>query len=384
MTAYHQMGYDSENIVLEPELGRFGGAIVSPVNCAFDRMSTQCARLRAEKPAIEILFDPQLYIPQSERGKLGTWPHMPEDLDTADLGSLTWWATVVDRVLRAAQTFLPQGICSPAPLPRAYDDLYYEMLVEIGNDLVAKTSSTNVRPVLTGLVGLQDLSRQDRYLQVASVLSRFRGRQIYLVFEDDTSPRLERSDSAALEAACRLIRLLATARFEVIVAFTSSEMVLWKAAGAQHVASGKFFNLRRFTRNRWNDDPNQGGRNVPYWFEPEMLGFLREADLVRIRREVPLSALHANNPFSRAILGVLEGDYRPWLADSWRQFLWWFAESEATLGNAPTAALAMIEGAKGRWQQVKEIGIELEEEHNDGAWLRSWEIALKELTRRPD
>lgn len=385
MSSYHQLGHHSESMALEPTLNAFTGVILSPVNYAPAETVTQCERFRGERRDFDIVFDPQLYVPQTSRGQLQEWPHMPTDLDTHDPSSLRWWTGVVDAVIGAAGPFAPDAICSPSALPRAFDDGFYAVLVDTGNVLAARLAGTAIRPMLTTLVGLNDLGRNDRHLQVSSLLSRFDGEDIYLVLADDEPPRYERTDSGALEGALRLIRLLVTAGFRLTVAFTSSEMILWKAAGATHVATGKFFNLRRFAISRWDDDAATGGRNVPYWFEPSLLAFLREADIRRFMREFEISEWHRTNPHSQSILETLRAPgYAPWLAESWRQFLYWFATCEQRIAAGAVLPRDCLDLAADRWREVHANRLRMEEPRNDGSWIRAWDIALGELERRPD
>lgn len=162
-------------------------------------------------------------------------------------------------------------------------------------------------------------------------------------------------------------------------------MILWKAAGAQHVASGKFFNLRRFTLSRWDDDADTGGKNIAYWFEPTLLAFLREADIRRFMKELPICPSHKGNPYSQEILAKLASvEYKPWLADSWRQFLYWFAEREATISNEIGAVQQMLAQATASWRDLNAAGLRMEEQRNNGEWVRSWDIVINELFRRPD
>lgn len=384
MSAYHQMGHDSESMVLEPELIRFAGAILSPVNYAPAKMIEQCARFRDQRSSFDIIFDPQLYEPQSSRGRLPKWPYLPTDMDTADQSSLRWWQGIVDQMLLATEAFKPDAICSPASMPRTFDDSYYDMIVTVGNNLCEKLAGVSTRPVLTALVGLTDLGRNERHLIVASILTKFKGEEIYLVLSDDEIPRNERTDSGALESSARLIRLLSNAGFKVIVGFTSSEMILWKAAGAHGVASGKFFNLRRFTYGRWDDDASQGGRSVWYWFEPSLLAFLREADLRRFMRDFPISSSHQHNPYSQGMLGKLrDPEQERMLADSWRQFLFWFAQCEMEIGNDVSKVENMLAEASAGWRGVHAAKLPFEEVRNSGDWIRAWSIAINELSRRP-
>lgn len=390
MSTYHQIGHDSESMIVEPQLSQFSGAILSPVNYSFNETIAQCVRFRSAKPDIDIIFDPQLYVPSANRGVLQHWPHKPNDIDTADQSSLEWWKATTIKIVNVCQSFNPTGLCSPAFLPRTFDDAYYNLLVDLG-DITAQQLKNNAvlknktRPFLTALVGLPDLGRSQRYLQVGSILSRYSEKDIYLVFVDEEKPRNERLDSGALEGAARLIRVLSKSGFRITVGFTSSEMVLWKAAGAVNVATGKFFNLRRFTKGRWNEDESSGGRNIAYWFEPTLLAFIREADVRRYMKEFPIDPSHDANPFSQLILGKLDAaERKAWVADSWRQFLFWFAHCEVVIGNDFAKCSEMVANAVDTWHAVKGAKLRFEEERNNGDWVRAWDIVLNELDRQPD
>ncbi|HUX91744.1 MAG TPA: hypothetical protein VMV48_13755 [Gallionellaceae bacterium] len=389
MSTYHQIGHDSESMVVEAELRQFSGAILSPVNYSLNDTIAQCARFRSYKTDFDIIFDPQLYVPSVSRGKLQHWPHKPSDIDTADQSSLGWWKGTALNIIDVCKSFNPAGLCSPAFVPRTFDDAYYNLLVDIG-DITAQQLKIDValkdktRPFLTALVGLPDLGRNERYLQVGSILSRFSGKDIYLVFVDEEKPRNERSDSGALEGAARLIRVLSQSGFRITVGFTSSEMVLWKAAGAANVATGKFFNLRRFTKGRWDEEESSGGKNISYWFEPALLAFIREADVRRYMKEFPIDPSHDTNPFSKLILENLDAPERKaWVKESWRQFLYWFSYSEALIGNDFAQSSGMVSNAVDTWHAVKDAKLRFEEERNNGDWVRAWDIVLNELDRRP-
>lgn len=390
MSAYHQIGHVSEGMIVEPHLSQFAGAILSPINYSLDETVTQCAKFRAEYPKFDIIFDPQLYVPSADRGKLQHWPHKPSDIDTADQSSLEWWKIVTKNIIDVSCSFKPAGICSPAFVPKSFDDSYYNLLVEIGDNAAQQLRinsqlKDSTRPFLTSIVGLHDLGRSERYLQVGSILSRYRGKDIYLVFVDDETPRRERSDSGELEGAARLIRVLSNSGFRITVGFTSSEMVLWKAAGAANVATGKFFNLRRFTKGRWDEEKASGGKNIPYWFEPSLLAFIREADLRRFKKQFEIDPSHESNPFSKLILENLDAEaQKAWVANSWRQFLFWFAECEERIGNDFAKCTEMISVAEDTWHAVNDAKLRFEEEQNNGDWVRAWDIVLNELARLPD
>src|SRR5690242_11554596 len=107
VSAYHQLGHHSVSMVLEAGLQAFAGAILSPVNYSPTETTEACERFRRERSAFDIIFDPQLYVPTTNRGELQSWPHMPTDIDTHDPTSARWWESVVDRVIETARMFAP-------------------------------------------------------------------------------------------------------------------------------------------------------------------------------------------------------------------------------------------------------------------------------------
>jgi hypothetical protein len=155
----------------------------------------------------------------------------------------------------------------------------------------------------------------------------------------------------------------------VTVSYTSSDLILFKAAGAANCATGKFFNLRRFTSSRF-DDSEQGGGQIPYWFEPNLLGFLRENDVLRLKRQ-RLDSMFADmgtGSIWTAHIGqnLAQSPPQAWLAESWRQYLSSFGKIEkrvAGIQDIPTVA-GWLKDAEARWKQLDERGIIMDEERN--------------------
>src|SRR6185295_8876506 len=98
-------------------------------------------------------------------------------------------------------------------------------------------------------------------MSIASIATQSECDEVYLVMAGDKVPRRELAEVEELKGALRLIAALRDAGMSVFVAFASSDVVLWKSAGAAHCGTGKFYNLRRFTRSRF-DEPMEGGGQV--------------------------------------------------------------------------------------------------------------------------
>jgi len=381
MAVFHQIGNDSFNMLFEPELTSFRGAILSPVNYTPTETQAPVARARKDLQRFSVWFDPQLYVPESERGVIRSWPYFPKDVDTADLSQRAWWSTINDGIVSACQAFAPDGVCSPAPLPKVFSNDYYSLCVTVANDLGPKAAVGGMSMVQTLIVQGRDLTAENRALEIASIASRTSAEWIYLLVYDETQPRRELSDSLELEGVLRLIAALKAADLKVLVGYSSSDMVLWKAAGADAVASGKFFNLRRFNRSRF-DAPPDGGGQVPYWFEEGLMAFVREADMKRLERDNLIGASSLRNPVGKKILDQQRSDpAKAWVGLSWRQYLWWLADCEGRLEIGLEETDELLVAAEANWLLLPSKKILLEEPYNTGAWLRPWRSALQGYTR---
>jgi hypothetical protein len=191
---------------------------------------------------------------------------------------------------------------------------------------------------------------------------------------DDTPPREQRQDAEALAGMISLIRMLEHAGVRVLVAFTGLDMLLWKHAGATDVATGKFFNLRRFTRDRW-DESTDGGRLRPYWTDEELITWLREEDVRILRQRKVLDPALSSpcNPYADQIIGLLDRNKgEAWVKLGWCQYLHWFSQREADVTAGEVNVQSMLEHADTRWQAVRDSKARLIETTNNGEWVRAW------------
>ncbi|MCG7946235.1 MAG: hypothetical protein N0C84_07815 [Candidatus Thiodiazotropha taylori] len=391
MATYQQMGHHTQNLLFEPRLSRYTGAIISPVNASPEDAGKYINKIREELPDFDVLLDTQLYNPQSNRGQLSSWPYYPSEVDTADTTNLKWWDNVTNSVVQCASEQDVNGVCSPAILPKQYSVDYYSLLVQLGAKLADSLERNNVpsvRPLQTAIVKLNDLSSDAQALTIASVLTQSPIKEFYLVFEEDLPPRQETTDGDLIRGAMVLIGALQQAGINVLVAFCGSNMILWKSAGASSCATGKYFNLRRFTLNRF-EDPSEGGRQLPYWFEEGLITFLRESDVMRLNQVEYLSDFSLSNPFGKEILTILEKkqqepsldlELEPWLGLGWRQFLYWFTETEHRIESGLDVHDLLLH-AERLWLTLDDEQILMDEARNDGSWIRPWRRALIEYRK---
>lgn len=380
MGVYHQMGHDTKNLLHIDALNRFSGAILSPVNDSEAGILAQIDSL-GEREGFETIFDPQLYYPRSERGCLREWSYFPQDVDTSDISSEVWWQEVTERFAETCVRLKPGAACSPAFTPLMYHNDYYSMMVRICDFLCEILRGTGVRPIQTLMAGLADLSVPSRALEIASIISRTGADSVYLVLVGSTEPRRESTNPEEIKGAMRLISALENNDLRVIVGFSSSDFVLWKAAGASICATGKYFNLRRYTSSRFTE-PLEGGQQLPYWFEESLLAFLRESDVIRVRNQNALSEASLRNPIALQILETLDTiPGQPWLALSWRQYMYAFSDLEERIANRTIDVSNLLRETEHRWLSLEDASVLMEEPRNNGEWIRAWRRALIEYPR---
>lgn len=278
MSAYLQMGHDSENLVGVPGLDGFTGLILSPVNRSESELSAKVRDFR-QKGHFDIALDPQLYCPQSERGQLPNHSYFPRDLDTADLSSDSWWRAIVAGLAAESNRLGVDAVCSPVVLTRKYGPDYYARCRDTYSMLIAELNRTAIRPMMTVCIALNEMTEPSDALRIASIITADNPKAVYLVIEADVEPRRELADATNLLSVMVLISALEKSGSQTLVSHCSSDMLMMKCAGASHCASGKFFNLRRFSRSRFDEQQEGGGGQLPYWFEHSLLAFLREADI---------------------------------------------------------------------------------------------------------
>ncbi len=375
MPAYHQMGHDSTNLLAEPQLNHYKGAILSPVNLTEAEMVDLLA---PGGLGLEFIFDPQLYYPQAQREILRSWSYFPSDVDTADASSLEWWKKLCSDLVASAARVDPDAICSPVVVPRAYSWEYFQNMCDVTR-LLEDIVGPDTEVIHTVLVGSHELASYSAVMTLASIVTRLDCRRMNLILTDGGYPRRELADPEELKGMMLLIKSLSDNGIRVLVSYCSSDVLLWKEAGAEDVASGKFFNLRRFTPSRWDEAGEGGGGQVPYWFEEALMAFLRASDVTRVQAIGLISDASKANPFAPEILHKI-GSGDAWLGLSWRFYLYWFQELESRMANGTARALDILERADRGWGQIETSSprIYLEERQNTGDWIRQWLRAVAE------
>jgi len=378
MAVYHQIGHDSMNLVLDKNLSQYKGIVCSPLNYTEEKTISEISRLPDD---FEIIFDPQLYFPRTERSKLRGWSYFPDDFETANQSSLDWWTDLCDDLKNVGERIGCTSMCSPSMVPKVFSDAYYDQNVKIGNYFNEVLKVIDIDFLQTVMLNIEDMEIPGRAEEIASIISKTKGNRIYLILKSDIEPRREIIEDKQICGVMKFIKYLKDIDINIFVGFCSSDFLLWKYAGADDFATGKFFNLRRFNSSRF-DEPTGGGGQLPYWFEKNLLAYLREGDLLRVKNKNMLNLDCEQCIFSVEILEQLENDpEKPWLGLSWRNYLYTFAKLEAEIGNNTRIIDQLLVKAEKNWIKLEDLNVIMEEMRNDGSWIRKWRIAILEFNK---
>jgi hypothetical protein len=129
MSAYLQMGHDTENLVGETDLEEFRGIILSPVNRPPDKLQESIPDFR-RRGDYDIILDPQLCFPRAQRENLNQQPYFPDAFDTSDFSMAQGWTSVVNDLASFAKELGVNAVASPVIMPRRWTDEFYDTCVE--------------------------------------------------------------------------------------------------------------------------------------------------------------------------------------------------------------------------------------------------------------
>lgn len=375
MKAYHQLGHQSINLVKESLL-KYSGVVCSPVN--YDQHETK-AFIEDIKDDFSIIFDPQLYFPNTTREKLKNWSYFPKEFDTSDRSDIEFWESLCKKLIDVCKQLECSKICSPCFIPKKYNEDYYKTIIEICNHAINENLNTDLEIIQSVIINYDELEIENSAEIIGSIITETKSKAVYLIINSNKKPREELAEADQICVVMKLIKYLKDAGLKVVVPFTSSDFLLWKYAGADICTTGKFFNLRRFSTTRF-EDPIDGGGQISYWFEPNLLAYIRSADYIRLKRN-KFNFFENNNPFTEEIVNNIESKTEPkaWLGLSWKKYLFDYQYLNEMLKNTDDIK-KFIENVEINWGSI-DGDILMEEAKNNGKWIRQWRIAIMEFDK---
>jgi hypothetical protein len=339
------------------------------------------------------------------RGKFREWTYYTQTATAFQSGQIgvKEWTEAVERIVAECGPLGHHAICSPSVATKIGSDDELAFDIQVGDELARAVQGRRLQGLQTVVLRTARLEANGRPEIVASILTTGMLERLYIVPRwGDASGEL--SDAPELIGFAKTIVYLRDPR-RLLVGFCGPEMILWKAAGAKDVATGKYGNQQRFDLGRYQEKTGGGGGAVAYYFEESLLAWLRFEDIVTLDRIGYRLGL-ANDPFLSLIRGRIEAlklnpprreqvfkngkpvfhkNGKPklkregapdWTSYGWCQWLWWFADVEHRLNSGGITARQLVDNAKNNWAHLRVNHFLPADAGNDGRWLNAWSLTL--------
>lgn len=327
-----QIGHNGHLMVEDVlQRGYADGAILSPAD--YSKGDNEDIANIIHRYDGTVLFDPQFYIPRSDRPKFAHYDYYQEfggdDFDTVAVGSEN---EALCRELFDLQDDLEvDAYIAPARILDTFSDQKIEEWVERTAMFlhIAEEEGRDI-PVFASLpVDQQPLTDKSQRSKLLNNATRLDPDGFYVSTEFDTDNRYPLTGPSNVYSALDLLNSLKQNHYEVVVGHTHQVSHLYLGIGVDAFASGHYVNLRAFDTRRWDPNNEQGGgRQVVKYYSDKLLNELRvdqDLDLMYQKDGFDLETIRTPSDYDDPLF---EGSDPPstvgWaLRDaSWDHYIW--------------------------------------------------------------
>jgi hypothetical protein len=283
-----------------------GTVILSPRDLNENQLAPLSGAIRSSGG--QILLDPQCYVRDTSHPRLITHAHWDAfaRTDSSALFSPAGARPLISELVRLAAELSPKAILLPGLLTGTIDDQWNDL-----HENFAQVAKSLSEQPLYATIALEEAAilSEDQVEDAVSYLSSWPVDGVYLVAEAPGDSYLV-EHPGWLANILILISGLRLQGKEVILGYSSQQLLCAAVAGLSELASGTWQNLRGFTRQRYYArDENQVSRRARWYYGPDTLSeykipFLdiaqRSGVLSQLRPKPPLPAEFSNPLFSGA------------------------------------------------------------------------------------
>lgn len=374
--------------------GYADGAILSPADYTYKKNRKYGNKFSEDGGTV--LFDPQFYIPRTDRQDLTTYSYFEEkggdDFSTAMFASESDREDLCRDIIAVQDNCSVDAYISPARFVDSVSDTQLDRWLDLTESFikVAREDGQDI-PVFASLpVDGYELTEGERRDQLLNRITSLDPDGFYVSVQyDDRDERLPLKGEENVEAYLRLMLSLRTNRFEVIAAHTHQIAHLLLGIGINVFASGHYQNLRSFDVDRWVPSDDDGPRTqVVRYYSDQLLNAVRvntDLEEIVVGNKLDESKIRTQSPFdSNLFTGTTSPEGTGWkFSDaSWEHYIWscnQIAEQyqNKALGDRIDTAEAKLNGAESLYKKIKSQVGELDSV--DDAIYEDWKNALKNV-----
>lgn len=289
LKVYHQLGYREKwNFEVFDDYNIGEGFIFSPVNYAQDKLQKLSLKYKNKG-----LFDPQCYFPDNNpRGQLATYNYFPQNICGIDT------CATIDILKDDACDKIAQE-CIDFQIVNGFEGIlipYKRYFVSNPYEVIEKNNEQFVKPFfkildekqkklpiyLTIVIGEEQLKFKESRDEMLSWITGLEIEGVYLIFQYNGSSK-QIKDEDFLFSALLFIDILKKNDLKVIIGYTNTEALLYLIAEPDIVTIGSYENLRKFTQNRFIENPGGGRSPIARLYSNVLLNWIPAGIINSIR-----------------------------------------------------------------------------------------------------
>lgn len=387
MRVLHQAGHNSIwNINSYEEEACGDGIIFSPVHYPKEKI----VELRPATKSAS-LFDPQFYVPDSQKTKLQSYEFFPEVItggfSTADFEALAHKAAALCLDFQLKQGF--ESIIIPA-----------RHHTELVSDYVAKQKAFSVEPFLAEIerrkikqniyltlpvTSAMTIDKEYRQGLLDWVTSYPEISGVYFLNEI-AEPTKQICNYHKLQGHIDFVRDMQLAGLEIIVGYCNTESILLSLLSPHAVAVGAYENTRGFSIGKFLEEDSEKRGPAPRIYFPKLLNWIRYDTALEIKEDHPdvWKMIYTPTEYSEQVFAT--GQPRPHFSQPgpYKHHFLLICKQLKALGTASlperiAKIKAMITEAKSLYEIIEANGVMYFDRNCSGEHLPVWNRAVNRL-----
>lgn len=377
---FHQVGHNSNWSFQSFQDDKCGdGLILSPVHQEPSSVEKLSNEIRTAS-----MFDPQFYLPGSQKRKLRDYAFFPETI-AKGFNTTSFTASAKEAAKQCIAFQTEQGFRNIVIPTRFLDQMhtdFIERLEAFSVEPFLSSIGNSDRPVCLTLTLTSHMILDEPFRKriLNWITSYPRIDQIYLIYCHERETKQIQS-SEFLRAAIKFANEIIVSGLELIIGYQNTESLLFSILDGITLTYGNFENTRIFSIDKFlvTDEERRGPK--PRIYLRGLLNWVRFEDAKLIRTSAPdvWAKIYQPTPYAEAVFN-LPVDPHFNQPNLYKHHILCMSSHCTQLNTMSAkdrgdALIKDIQRANEHYQQLEESGFLLDK-HGDGKHLQPWSVAL--------
>jgi hypothetical protein len=385
LKTFHQNGHNANwnRDAFEDGIGY--GCILSPVHEPYDKVKNYKKSIKESS-----IFDPQFYLPSSQKPKFKTYDFFPNTIMGESGFSTQDYISVAIESARRCVKFQVENNFKAIVIPTRFFEQMDPKYIENQTELfvnpflksIAELNNQSKKIYLTVPITSHMLDAKSYKENILNWLTNYPEIDgVYFICQFDRKTK-QVQDANFLLNYMDVIKSTYDADLDVIVGYSNTESILYTLCGEISISIGAFENTRIFTLDKFvvSDEIQRGPK--PRLYIPKLLNWihLEQAKLLKKFSPEIWNSVYTETEYSKAaMVATKEPAFNSPLL-----YKHYFSTFESQMKELSTLTISeryekinnWIQTAKKNHNNIKENALELDP-HGNGDHLLSWANAIK-------